>query len=615
MNILDKINSSEDIKKLKPEELPVLAMEIRHFLIQSLSKTGGHLASNLGAVELTLALHRVYDTQHDRIVFDVGHQSYVHKIITGRKDQFSTLRQYGGLSGFPKPNESQDDAFIAGHASNSVSVAVGMAKARTALGQKYDVAAVIGDGALTGGLAYEGLAAAAASREPMVIILNDNNMSIDPNVGGTVSILQEMRIRPGYIRFKRWYRDLLSHAPGVYQFNHHIKENIKGKLLPSNMFSAMGLNYLGPVDGHNIEELETVFRLARDHQEPVLVHVLTKKGKGCFYAEEHPEIYHGVGKFDPLTGKLPPGVKSFSDCFGETMCEIAKEDHRIVGITAAMCIGTGMERFAQQYPKRFTDVGIAEGCAASLASGMAKQGLVPVFAVYSSFLQRSYDMLIHDVSLLHLHVVICVDRAGLVGSDGETHHGLFDVAYLRSVPAMKVLAPASFSELKEMMTLALEQYDGPVAVRYPRGGECSYTENHTARETVLRNGKDITVVSYGTLISEALKASVQMEKLGISAEVIKLSELDGDRFPLVMKSLRKTKRLIVAEEICSAGCMGAVLTAAAACEGIPVTARFLNLGKGIVVHGSREQLMDTYGIDSHTIVSTASEITDVRNST
>ncbi len=615
MSILNKVHSSEDIKKLNPEELPLLAREIRQFLIKSLSKTGGHLASNLGAVELTIALHRVYNTERDRIIFDVGHQSYIHKIITGRKDLFDTLRQFGGLSGFPKPNESPNDAFIAGHASNSVSVAVGMAKARTALGQDYDVAAVIGDGALTGGLAYEGLAAAAASREPMVIILNDNNMSIDPNVGGTVSLLQEMRIRPGYIRFKRWYRDVFSHAPAVYEFNHHIKESIKGKLLPSNMFSAMGLNYLGPVDGHNIDELEAVLRLARDHQEPVLVHVLTKKGKGCSFAEEHPEIYHGVGKFDAATGVLAPGEKSFSDCFGEAICDIAEKDCRVVGITAAMCLGTGMEHFAQKFPKRFIDVGIAEGSAACMASGMAMQGLSPVFAVYSSFLQRSYDMLIHDVSLLHLHVVFCVDRSGLVGSDGETHHGLFDVAYLRSVPEMKILAPASFAELREMFAYAAESYDGPVAVRYPRGGECSYTGRNTSREVILRNGTDITLVSYGTLISEALEAAEQLGKLGIAAEVIKLSELDGNQFPIVMKSLGKTKKLLSVEEVCASGCLGEVLAAAACCEGIAVSARFLNLGNGIVVHGSREQLMRAYGIDSTAIVNAAQEMTDVRNST
>lgn len=608
MKILNQINSSGDIKKLKPEELHVLASEIRQFLISSVSKTGGHLASNLGAVELTIALHRVYDTEKDRIVFDVGHQSYVHKIITGRRERFDTLRQYGGISGFPKPNESRDDAFIAGHASNSVSVAVGMAKARTALGEDYDVAAVIGDGALTGGLAYEGLAAAAASREPLVIILNDNNMSIDRNVGGTVSLLQEMRIRPGYIRFKRLYRDLFSHMPAVYQFNHDLKETIKGKLLPSNMFSAMGLNYLGPVDGHNLEELVAVLRLARDHQEPVLVHVLTKKGKGCDFAEEHPEIYHGVGPFDPETGELAPSAPGFSDCFGETICSIAEEDRRVIGITAAMCLGTGMENFAKRFPKRFVDVGIAEGNAVSMAAGMAKQGLVPVFAVYSSFLQRSFDMLIHDVSLLKLHVVFCVDRAGIVGSDGETHNGVFDLAYLRTVPNMKILSPASFAELREMLFSAIEQTDGPIAVRYPRGGEDSYTSLNIARETILRWGSDVTLVSYGLLISEMLRAAELMQETGVSAEVIKLSELDGNCFPQVLESLRKTGKLLVAEESCAAGCMGTVLAGAAATEGIPFRARFLNLGEGIVVHGSREQLLRVYGIDSKAISAAGQEM-------
>ena len=311
MNVLSKVNSSADVKKLSSEELEVLAGELREFMLDNLSRTGGHLASNLGAVELMLALHRVYDTTKDRIVFDVGHQSYVHKIVTGRRDRFHTLRQYEGISGFPKPREAVDDAFIAGHASNAISVAVGMAEARTALGESYNVAAILGDVALTGGLAYEGLAAAAASKEPLVIILNDNKMSIDRNEGGIGNLLQEMRIRPGYIRFKRRYRDLLEVAPGLYEFNHQIKEWMKGKLLPSNMFRAMGLNYIGPVDGHNLQELESVLRLAKDHQEPVLVHVLTKKGKGCRYAEEHPELYHGVGPFRPDTGELEETEKSF----------------------------------------------------------------------------------------------------------------------------------------------------------------------------------------------------------------------------------------------------------------------------------------------------------------
>ena len=605
MNVLNTINSSADIKKLSDEELNSLASELRRFLVDNVSKTGGHLASNLGDVELTLALHRVYDTSKDRVVFDVGHQSYVHKIITGRRDRFDTLRQYGGISGFPKPYESIDDAFIAGHASNAVSVAVGMAQARTLLGEKYDVVAVMGDGALTGGLSYEGLSAAAASSEPLVIILNDNNMSIDPNVGGTASLLQSMRIRPGYIRFKRWYRDIVSGFPKLYTFNHSVKEWMKDRLLPVNMFSAMGLNYIGPVDGHNLKELEAVLRLARDIRDPVLVHVLTRKGKGCEYAESHPEIYHGVGPFDAETGEIAPCGESFSDCFGAEICRLAEERPELVAITAAMSGGTGLDGFARLYPKRFFDVGIAEGHATSMAGGMAKQGLIPVFAVYSSFLQRGFDMMIHDVSLLGVHVVFCVDRAGLVGSDGETHHGIFDVSYLRTVPGIRIFCPASFAELEVMLKTAVNDCSGPVAVRYPRGGECGYHELHPERETILRNGSDLTIAAYGTMICEALHAAEELSRSGISAEVIKLSEISGDEFPLVMSSLTRTQRLLTAEEVCAAGSVGPMLAAAATRKGIPVMSAFLNLGEGIVCHGSRECLMRDHGIDAAAIVRSA----------
>lgn len=605
MSILNSVNSSADVKKLSDEELNCLADELRHFLVESVSKTGGHLASNLGDVELTLALHRVYDSSKDRIVFDVGHQSYVHKIITGRRDRFDTLRQYGGISGFPKPYESVDDAFIAGHASNSVSVAVGMAQARTLLGEHYDVVAVMGDGALTGGLAYEGLSAAAASGEPMVIILNDNNMSIDPNVGGTASLLQSMRIRPGYIRFKRWYRDIVSGFPKLYTFNHSVKEWMKDRLLPSNMFIAMGLNYIGPVDGHNLKELESVLSLAREIKDPVLVHVLTRKGKGCDYAEKHPEIYHGVGPFNPETGEIAACCESFSDRFGAGICKLAEEHPELVAITAAMSGGTGLDGFAKLYPKRFFDVGIAEGHATSMAGGMAKQGLIPVFAVYSSFLQRGFDMMIHDVSLLGVHVVFCVDRAGLVGSDGETHHGIFDVAYLRTVPGMKIFCPASFAELDSMLETAVKDCSGPVAVRYPRGGECAYHEFHTEREIILRDGDDLTIVAYGTMICEALQAAEELSRNGITAEVIKLAEISGDEFPTVMDSLSRTHRLLSAEEVCAAGSVGPALAAAATEKGISFTSEFLNLGEGIVCHGSRERLMRDHGIDAASIVMSA----------
>ncbi len=608
MNILDSIHSSQDIKRLTEAELEELASELRGFLVDTVSRTGGHLASNLGAVELTLALHRVYNSENDRIVFDVGHQSYVHKIITGRKDRFNTLRQYGGLSGFPKPYESADDAFVAGHASNSISVAVGMAKARTLLHGDYDVVAVIGDGALTGGLAYEGLAAAAASGEPMVILLNDNNMSIDPNVGGTAKLLQGMRIRPGYIRFKRWYRDVFMKLPDIYSFNHDLKEKMKEKLLPVNMFSAMGLNYLGPVDGHNLRELESVLRLARDKREPVLVHVLTKKGRGIEFAERHPEVYHGVGPFNPVTGELSPAGRCFSDCFGETLCVLAEEKKNMVAVTAAMTVGTGLDTFAARYPTRFTDVGIAEGNATSMAAGMAKQGLLPVFAVYSSFLQRGFDMMIHDVALQQLHVVFCVDRAGLVGSDGETHHGIFDISYLRTVPGMKIYCPASFAELSAMLRTAVCDTTGPVAVRYPRGGECGYSEEHTEKETLLRTGTDLTLVAYGTMICEALRAAGILSERGISAEVIKLGEVGGEDFPMVLQSIAKTGLFVITEEVCAAGCVGTSISSIAAAQGICFRTQLLNLGEGIVVHGGRAQLMIDYGIDAVSVADRAEKL-------
>ena len=408
MSILENINSSADIKKLDREQLPQLCDELRKFEIENIAKTGGHLSPNLGTVELTVAIHRVYDTEKDRLVFDVGHQSYTHKIITGRREQFGTLRQYGGLSGFPKPSESNDDAFIAGHASNSVSVALGMARARTLTGGDYDIVSVIGDGALTGGLSHEGLADAAASGEPMVIILNDNNMSISENVGGMAQVLQNMRIKPAYISFKQWLKGVSENIPGLYKAFHVIKEWLKSRLLPGNVFSEMGLYYLGPVDGHDLDKLETAIRLARDVRKTVVLHVLTKKGKGCAYAESHPDKYHGIGRFDPETGELAPTAVSFSDKAGEYLCQYAENDPRIVAITAAMAGGTGTECFASKFPERFFDVGIAEGHGVTMAAGMAKQGLVPVFAVYSSFLQRGFDMLIHDVSLLGLHTVFCV---------------------------------------------------------------------------------------------------------------------------------------------------------------------------------------------------------------
>lgn len=611
MSILERINSSNDIKKLPEEELEPLCQELRDYMISSISRTGGHLASNLGAVELTVALHRVYDTSRDRVVFDVGHQSYVHKIITGRRDSFCTLRQHGGLSGFPKPYESEDDAFIAGHASNSVSVALGMARARTLSHADYDVAAIIGDGALSGGLAYEGLANAAASGEPLVVILNDNNMSINENVGGTAHLLESLRVRPGYISFKRWYRDVFTKLPGLYKFNHAIKEWLKKRLLPGNVFSGMGMYYLGPVDGHDIGKLETVIRWARELRKPVLVHVVTKKGKGYKYAEEHPEKFHGVGRFDIETGELHDSGDCFSAKMGESLSRLADGDGRIIGITAAMSSGTGMDVFSAAHPDRFFDVGIAEGHAVSMAGGMAKQGMVPVFAVYSSFLQRGYDMLIHDVALQNLHVVFCVDRAGLVGSDGETHHGVFDISYLSSVPDMTVLCPASYAELETMLRAAIYDINGSVAIRYPRGGEGKYTACNTAPETLLREGRDVTLVCYGIMTNEVLDAAERLAAEGISAEVIKLSMIKPPDFDLVMRSLRKTGKLLISEDVCEAGCVGSRILEEAAINEIHVrAAKLLNLGEGIVPHGTVAELLHDFGLDADGIVSAAMEMMD-----
>lgn len=586
-----------------------LCGELREYEINCISKNGGHLASNMGTIELTVALHRVYDTAVDRLIFDVGHQSYAHKIITGRRERFQTLRQFDGLSGFPKPYESGDDAFIAGHASNSISVALGMARARTLEKETYSVACVIGDGALTGGLAYEGLSDAADSGEPMVIILNDNNMSISENIGGMARMLRSIRMKPAYISFKKKFRQVAKKTPKIYFGIHHFKEWLKSWLLPSNVFSEMGLCYLGPVDGHDLEALESAINLAKDMDCPVILHVITKKGKGCSYAEAHPDKYHGVGKFDALTGEIAGGAPGFADKMGEYLCQYAESDERIAVITAAMSGGTGTECFGLKFPERFFDIGIAEGHAVAMAAGMAKQGLIPVFAVYSSFLQRSFDMMIHDVALQNLHVVFCVDRAGLVGNDGETHHGVFDVSFLSTVPGMTILCPSSFHELNAMLGYALHEISGPAAVRYPRGEEGAYQGTELSPEAVMTEGRDITLVCYGTMINQALAAEEELHRHGISVELIKLGCIKPNDFELTLRSLRKTGRLLISEEVCEAGCVGTQILGAAAMQGVTIReAKLLNLGAGIVTHGNVSQLMSSAGIDAEAITAAAMEM-------
>lgn len=612
--ILERITSPEDVKKLNTEELAQLCAELRDFLVESVSKTGGHLASNLGAVELTVAIHRVFDTERDRLVFDVGHQCYVHKALTGRREQFATLRQFGGLSGFPKPEESIHDAFVAGHASNSVSVALGMARARTIQGEQYSVLALIGDGATTGGLSYEGLNDAGASGEPLIVILNDNGMSIDPNVGGMSTHLSRLRSRPGYYNFKRWYHTFWNKARGgktLYRFVHRVKTSIKKTIYHCSMFEDMGFSYLGPVDGHNVEQLTNTLAWAKEMNCPVLVHVHTQKGHGYAPAENRPERCHGVSPFDPANGPKLSSSEDFSAVFGRELAELAKNDKRICAITAAMGDGTGLQEFSAAHKERFFDVGIAEGHAVTMAAGMAKQGMIPVFAVYSSFLQRGFDMLIHDVALQRLHVVLGVDRAGLVGADGATHHGVQDVGYLTQIPGMTVLCPASFEQLRSMLRAAVHiNTDGPVAIRYPRGQE---GHPHPAWDgspaTILRPGNDITLVSYGVMVDELLRAADILEKHGVQAEVIQLNRIAPLNAELVLDSVRRTWRLLVLEDCMETGCIGQQLSAELARAGIaPRNLILKNLHRHFVGQGTVAQLRDEAGIDSAAVVAAVMEV-------
>lgn len=595
---------------LKEDQLPQLCDEIRQFLIERVAKTGGHLASNLGVVELTVALERVFDTSTDRLLFDVGHQSYVHKILTGRRDDFVTLRQFGGLAGFPKPTESDTDAFVAGHASSAVSTALGMARARTLAQKDYHVIALMGDGAMTGGLAYEGMNDAGESNEPLIVIMNDNGMSIMPNVGGISKHMSVLRTRAGYFRIKRALRGFCDAVPGgkaLYRFSCNIKARCKKMLLGSTLFEEMGFDYYGPVDGHDLKRLDYMLRLVKKSKKPVLLHVTTKKGKGYAPAEESPDVFHGIGIFDPDNGAPIGGGKvGFSETFGKTMCELAEKEPKLCAITAAMVHGTGLAEFAQKYPKRCFDVGIAEGHAVSMAGGLAKQGMVPVVAIYSTFLQRAYDMILQDVSMQNLHVVFAVDRAGLVGNDGETHQGAFDISFLRSIPNMQILCPSNQEELRQMLEEAVLQMDGPVAVRYPRGADGEFAE--AATSCVLCEGKDITIISYGTLINEALAAAELLKAEGVEAEVLKLNSVKPFALDTIAASVQKTGRLLVAEECIASGCVGHEISALLRLQGILIPTRYCNIGDTFVQHGSIKELYRLVGIDAHSLANTAREV-------
>lgn len=604
MCALEHIHAHEDLVGLCAAEREALCREIRAFLIEHISQTGGHLASNLGVVELSVALETVYNTNIDRLVFDVGHQSYVHKLLTGRRADFGHLRRLGGMAGFPKPVESKTDAFTAGHASSSVSIALGMARARTLLGEQYDVVALIGDGAATGGMVYEALCDVGASREPIVVVLNDNEMSIAPNVGGFAQHLARLRTKESYLGLKQRYRDALSKnafTQWVYRGTRRVKELLRRALLPTTIFETMGLTYLGPVDGNDVESMVSLLRRAKAMRRPVLVHVHTQKGRGYAPAEREPSKYHGVGKFDPAVGLVKQHAQeTFSDAFGRCLTRLAAQDERICAITAAMPDGTGLSAFQAAFPDRLFDVGIAEEHAVSMAGGLAKQGMIPVVALYSTFLQRSYDQIMQDVALQRLHVVLAVDRAGLVGEDGETHHGVFDVGFLRQTPGMCVLAPCALSELEQMLRWAICDHDGPVAIRYPRGTEqCGATKDFCAERAIVchRAGTDVALVTYGTMVHNVLQAACLLAERGISAAVYRLTRLA----PLPAQELRQALDafgcIVVVEEVCSGS--GIRQDIAYLMQGRQIFG--IDLGDRFPTHGTIDELYEHYHLDAASI--------------
>jgi len=614
VNILQNIHGHEDMISLTAEERVALCEQLRSFLIDRVSKTGGHVASNLGVVELTVAIETVFNTAVDRLVFDVGHQSYIHKMLTGRQEDFTTLRQFGGLSGFPKPTESCTDAFVAGHASSSVSIALGMARARTLKGENYHVIALMGDGAATGGIAYEGLNDAAVSKEPMIIILNDNAMSIDRNVGGMASHLRQLRTKEHYLGMKQRTKNFLTKIPGgnsAYRVMRSTKDRLRRMLIPETIFESMGFTYLGPVDGHDTEKLIMLLRTARDMKRPVVLHVITQKGRGYLPAQEHPKLFHGIGMFNPETGEpFSKSVQTFSESFGSAMVELANRDMRICAITAAMPGGTGLLEFKKQHEKRLFDVGIAEEHAVSMAGGLAKQGMIPVVALYSTFLQRAYDMILQDICMLRLHVVLAVDRAGLVGEDGETHHGIYDVGFLRHAPGLTLLAPASCREQRDMLSWAVEKHDGPVAIRYPRGGDREYSDSawrpdsDAAASGVAvchRNGDDVTLLTYGVLLKNAMDAAELLAKQGIEATVLRLLTLTPLPLDKISEMVPRNSRVIVLEEVSDrCGIYQELAQHLRNCR--PDCSVYgINLGTQYIRHGAVDTLYEYYGLSPEAI--------------
>jgi len=647
--LLEEINSPQDLKKLPQEKLQSVADEIRQLILDTVSKNGGHLASSLGVIELTVVLHYLFNAPEDYIFWDVGHQSYAHKILTGRGKNFSTLRQLSGISGFPNKYESTYDPVTCGHSSTSISAALGVAAARDLNKEKHKVIAVIGDAALAGGMAFEALNHSGHLQKDLIVILNDNEMSIGRSIGAMSKYLNRMMAAPIYNKVRKEVEGLVKRIPRygfrVYRAARRLEEGLKNLLIPGILFEELGFRYFGPIDGHNIELLLSTIKNVKDLNEPVIIHILTKKGKGYKFAEETPVKFHGIGPFCTDTGKkTDAGCVTFTQVFGEKMVELAKADPRIVAVTAAMCDGTGLEKFAKEFPDRFFDVGIAEEHAVGFAAGLALKGLVPVVAVYSTFLQRAYDQIIHDVALQNSHVVFAIDRAGLVGEDGPTHHGPFDIAYLGAVPNMAIMAPKDCAELGAMLEFAVN-HNGPIALRYPRGGailgtpcgdfagknnivpaECPQ-QIQLGKSEVLREGKDLAIIALGSMVYPSLEAADDLAKHGINACVINArfaKPFDVEAF--LKLSTRISKFLIVEEAIVEGGFGSniieffhsqdpALLINASA---LPTTEvlhqkggikiKLLGLPDMFIEHGPRNVLLERYGLSKDSIIKTARKL-------
>ena len=605
--ILDNIKSPEDLKHLDISEKNKLCEEIRELIIDVTSANGGHVASNLGVVELTIALHSVFNTPKDRIIWDVGHQCYVHKILTGRKDKMDTIRQFGGISGFPKINESEYDSFNTGHSSTSISVATGMARARDILQEDYEVVAVIGDGSLTGGMALEALNDAGGSQTNVTVILNDNEMSISKNVGGIPLYLSKVRTKTGYTRSNRRIKQITKKIPvigkPIVSFAHYTKQIIKSAILPNMYYEDIGFTYLGPVDGHNIKKLEDIMKRSKQIKGPVLIHVVTKKGRGYKIAEENPDKFHGISAYDKKTG-MTTKKKDYSQVFGETLIKLAEKDEKIVAVTAAMRDGTGLAKFSQKFPDRFFDVGIAEQHALGLIAGMAKAGLKPVLPIYSSFLQRGYDQIIHDIALSEIPVTVCIDRAGIVGNDGETHQGIFDLSFLSSIPNIVIMAPRNFEELEKMLEFGVNS-NKPIFIRYPRGGEnlkFKKTEQvEMAKAEVIQEGTDLSIIAIGKMVERAKEvANLLQDK---SVEIINARFLKPIDEETILKSIEKTKNVITIEDNLLKGGLGsAVLELVNKNKLENIKIKSYGYDDIFVEHGKVEELEDKYGLTAEKIV-------------